>query len=81
MAAVRNGELLTVPDDGYDPNADMAAHSSAHKKASTSKDTYLSKEDLQELRRVQAERTQVWLSCVTRQCFYLLFIMMHRLLR
>lgn len=59
MAAVRNGELLTVPDDGYDPNADMAAHSSAHKKASTSKDTYLSKEDLQELRRVQAERTQV----------------------
>ena len=60
MTAVRNGELLAIPDDGYDPNADLIAHSSAHKKASTSKETYLSKEDLQELRRVQAERAQVY---------------------
>ncbi|KAH8110451.1 hypothetical protein DFH11DRAFT_1803866 [Phellopilus nigrolimitatus] len=59
MSSMRNGEVLTIADDGYDPNADLLAHTSAHKKPSTSKETYMSTEQLQELRRVQAERSQV----------------------
>lgn len=59
MAHVRNGETITVPDDGYDPNADFAAHSSSLKVGASSKEVYMSKDQLQELRRVQNERIQV----------------------
>lgn len=59
MALLRNGETLPLSNDSYDPNADFAAHQSAHKRAPTSNDTYMSKEQLAELRRVQNERGQV----------------------
>ena len=59
MSSLRNGETLPYVEDTYDLNADLAAHSSSHKRISTSKDTYMSKEQLQELRKVQAERNQV----------------------
>ena len=59
MSALRSGDTLPVVDDGYDPNADLLAHSTKHKKASTEKETYLSKEHLQDLRKVQQERHQV----------------------
>lgn len=60
MSHVRNGETITIPDEGYNVNADFAAHHSAHKAGpSSSKDVALSKEQVQELRRVQNERMQV----------------------
>lgn len=59
MSALRNGDTLPPVDDGYDPNADLLAHSTKHKKISAEKDTYLSKEHLQDLRKVQQERNQV----------------------
>ncbi|TDL16430.1 hypothetical protein BD410DRAFT_755452 [Rickenella mellea] len=59
MSLMRNGETLPPPDDGYDPNADMAAISSAHKRVSGPRESYLSKEELMELRRVQNERIQI----------------------
>ena len=31
MSLVRNGETITVPDEGYDFRADVSAHSRAHK--------------------------------------------------
>ena len=64
MALVRNGETLTRADDAYDINADMVAHSSSHKRVSTEHESYLSKEQLQELRRVQQERIQVISICL-----------------
>lgn len=70
MSSLRNGDLLPLPDDAYDPNADLAAHSSAHKKPSASKDTILTKEQLQELRKVQAERAQVGLSAFRLVCIW-----------
>jgi hypothetical protein len=62
MASIRGGEL--VPQGGanygsYDPTADMADHSKKHKRATVENDTYLSKEQLQELRKVQLERSAV----------------------
>lgn len=59
MSMLRNGETLPPVDEAYDPNADLLAHSSAHKRAPTEKESYLSKEQVQELRRVQQERLQV----------------------
>lgn len=59
MSSLRNGDTLPPVDDGYDPNADMRAHSSAHKKSAAEKDSYMSKEQLMELRKVQHERSQV----------------------
>lgn len=61
MNLLRNGETLPLSNDTYDPNADLRAHSSVHKRISTEHDSYLSKEHLQELRRVQHERIQVML--------------------
>ena len=58
MNMLRNGDLLP-PSDTYDPNADLAAHASSHKRIVRDTDTYLSKEQLQELRKVQNERNQV----------------------
>lgn len=58
MAAMRSGETLTLPDDGYDPNADMRALTGARKKKAAEAESYLSRDQLQELRKVQNERVQ-----------------------
>ncbi|KAG6805881.1 hypothetical protein H0H93_016441 [Arthromyces matolae] len=58
MNALRQGEFVPPPDDGYDPAADLKAISGAHKKKAVDHDSYLSREQLQELRRVQQERVE-----------------------
>ncbi|RPD70390.1 hypothetical protein L226DRAFT_226939 [Lentinus tigrinus ALCF2SS1-7] len=58
MAALRAGEYLPPTDDSYDPAADMRALASSHKRRPVEQDTYMSKEQLMELRRVQNERIQ-----------------------
>ncbi|KAF8322083.1 hypothetical protein DL93DRAFT_1249050 [Clavulina sp. PMI_390] len=57
MNMVRNGELL-VQDTSYDPNADLAAHTSSHKRAVVEHDSYLNKDQLLALRKVQNERIE-----------------------
>uniref|UniRef100_A0A0W0EWZ1 Uncharacterized protein n=1 Tax=Moniliophthora roreri TaxID=221103 RepID=A0A0W0EWZ1_MONRR len=58
MNALRSGEYLPPTDDTYDPNADLKALKSAHKKKPVDNDSYLSREQLMELRQVQNERVQ-----------------------
>ncbi|KAJ3779183.1 hypothetical protein EV361DRAFT_810262 [Lentinula raphanica] len=59
MVALRSGEFLPPTDDYYDPSADMKALSNAHKKkGGTDSSSYLSKEHLMELRKVQNERVE-----------------------
>ncbi|KAF8832309.1 hypothetical protein HHX47_DHR1001938 [Lentinula edodes] len=58
MSALRAGEYLPPADDHYDPSADMKALSNAHKKKGADSSTYLSKERLMELRKVQNERVE-----------------------
>jgi len=58
MAALRSGELLPPTEDSYDPQADMKALKSAHKRKDVEHESYLSKEQLQELRKVQQERVE-----------------------
>ncbi|KAG6873134.1 hypothetical protein C0995_002508 [Termitomyces sp. Mi166 len=58
MNALRQGEFIPPADDMYDPEADLKAISGAHKKKAAGQETYLSKEHLQELRRVQQERVE-----------------------
>ncbi|GJE97548.1 hypothetical protein PsYK624_137690 [Phanerochaete sordida] len=59
MAALRAGEYLPPTDDGYDPNADMRALQSAHKrKPKESSESFMTREQLMELRKVQAERVE-----------------------
>lgn len=62
MTALRTGELLPPSSDAYDPDADLRAHSSAHKKRPPPEkdvESYMNREQLQELRKVQQERYQV----------------------
>jgi len=60
MNALRHGELLPAGDElTYDVNADLKAHSSTHKRKAIERESYLSKEQLMELRRVQNERIEV----------------------
>ena len=59
MDAMRSGQTLTLPDDGYDPNADMRALAGARKKKASEAPSYLSRDQLEELRKVQNERVQV----------------------
>ena len=59
MSALRQGEYLPPAEDSYDFNADMKAVTSSHKKKATEQDTYMSKEQLMELRKVQQERSEV----------------------
>ena len=62
MSALRQGEYLPPANDSYDFNADMKAVSSSHKKKAASEpESYMSKEQLMELRRVQNERSEVCL--------------------
>ncbi|KAI0774880.1 hypothetical protein BD413DRAFT_537342 [Trametes elegans] len=58
MAALRAGEYLPPADDSYDPTADMRAHASSHKRRPVERETYMSKEQLLELRKVQNERIE-----------------------
>ncbi|KAF7325299.1 hypothetical protein MVEN_02637400 [Mycena venus] len=58
MAALRQGEFLPPPEDSYDPQADLKAISGAHKKKVVEHESYLSREQLMELRRVQHERIE-----------------------
>ncbi|KAG9085304.1 hypothetical protein FS749_004541 [Ceratobasidium sp. UAMH 11750] len=57
MNLIRNGETLPV-DDSYDLSADLAAHTSRHKRGAVEHESYLSREELLELRRVQNERIE-----------------------
>lgn len=61
MDAVRAGETLPFEDAGYDAKADMEAHkaSTTRKSKADDSETYLSREQLMELRKVQQERSQV----------------------
>ncbi|KJA21147.1 hypothetical protein HYPSUDRAFT_141068 [Hypholoma sublateritium FD-334 SS-4] len=59
MSALRQGEYLPPANDSYDFQADMKAVTSQHKKKVTEQDTYMSKDQLMELRRVQQERSEV----------------------
>ncbi len=56
---MRAGEFVPPPDESYDPEADMRAHQSSLKRPAVTSESYLDKEQLQELRRVQRERTEV----------------------
>jgi len=59
MNAMRAGEFVPPQDDGYDPEADMRAHQSSLKRPAAETESYLDKDQLQELRRVQRERVEV----------------------
>lgn len=59
MNAMRSGDTLPPTDGGYDFEADIKAHKSTHKVPEKERESYLSREQLQELRRVQNERIEV----------------------
>jgi hypothetical protein len=59
MSALRAGEFVPPQDDAYDPAADMRAHQSRLKKQAVEQESYLTKEQLEELRQVQRERNTV----------------------
>ena len=59
MVALRQGEFVPPPDDSYDPQVDLKAIKGAHKRKPVEHDSYLNKEQLMELRKVQNERIEV----------------------
>lgn len=59
MASLRSGEFVPPSQDTYDPAADMKAHATRHKKAAADQESYMSREQLMELRKVQNERVEV----------------------
>jgi len=59
MSALRSGEYLPPAEDSYDPAIDLKAHSSKHKKTPVEQESYLNKEQLLALRKVQHERIEV----------------------
>lgn len=59
MTAMRAGEFVPPPDEGYDAEADMRAHHNNLKRPAVESESYLDKDQLQELRRVQRERVEV----------------------
>jgi hypothetical protein len=59
MNAMRAGEFVPPSDDTYDAEADMKAHQSSLKRPAVESESYLDKDQLQELRRVQRERVEV----------------------
>ncbi|KAH9067541.1 hypothetical protein EDB87DRAFT_4140 [Lactarius vividus] len=59
MNAMRAGEFVPPPDETYDAEADMRAHQSSLKRPAVESESYLDKDQLQELRRVQRERVEV----------------------
>ncbi|THH16560.1 hypothetical protein EW146_g4109 [Bondarzewia mesenterica] len=58
MSALRAGEYVPPAEDSYNPAVDMQAHQSQHKRKNVEHESYLSKEQLQDLRRVQQERIE-----------------------
>lgn len=58
MSALRSGEFVPPSDETYDPQADMKAISGAHKKKLVERESYMSREQLMELRKVQNERIE-----------------------
>ncbi|KAI0002114.1 hypothetical protein BJV74DRAFT_817021 [Russula compacta] len=58
MNAMRAGEFVPPADDGYDPEADMRAHQNNLKRPAVENESFLDKDQLQELRRVQRERVE-----------------------
>jgi len=62
MAIVRAGESNLLEGlDTYDPNTDLQAHARGTKRVAVERESYLSKQQLEELRKVQMEREQVCL--------------------
>jgi hypothetical protein len=59
MNAMRAGEFVPPPEETYDPDVDMRAHQNNLKRPIAESESYLDKEQLQELRRVQRERVEV----------------------
>jgi hypothetical protein len=59
MNALRQGEYLPPTNDLYDFEADVKAVKTAHKKKPAEQESYLSREELMELRKVQQERVEV----------------------
>ncbi|KAF8132003.1 hypothetical protein EV363DRAFT_1164839 [Boletus edulis] len=59
MTSLRSGEFVPPPEDKYDAAADMKAHASRHKKAAADQESYMSREQLMELRKVQHERVEI----------------------
>ncbi|KIK92765.1 hypothetical protein PAXRUDRAFT_829647, partial [Paxillus rubicundulus Ve08.2h10] len=59
MASLRSGEFVPPVEDTYDPAADMRAHATKHKKAAVERESYMSREQLMELRKVQNERVEI----------------------
>ncbi|QRV74618.1 hypothetical protein RhiJN_02633 [Ceratobasidium sp. AG-Ba] len=57
MNLIRSGETLPV-DHSYNLSADLAAHSSRHKRNPVEHESYLNRDQLMELRRVQHERIE-----------------------
>jgi len=58
MSALRQGEFVPPPDDAYDAQADLKAIRGAHKRKPVEQESYLSREQLLELRKVQHERIE-----------------------
>ncbi|KAF8627605.1 hypothetical protein AX15_004311 [Amanita polypyramis BW_CC] len=58
MNALKQGEFLPPSDDAYDPRADMKTLSSAHKRKPAEHESFLSRDQLLELRKVQHERIE-----------------------
>jgi hypothetical protein len=60
MKLVRAGESNLLEGlDTYDPNADVAAHTRGLKRAPRENESFLSRDELEELRKVKLERDQV----------------------
>ncbi|KIL60118.1 hypothetical protein M378DRAFT_14388 [Amanita muscaria Koide BX008] len=57
MTALKEGEFLP-PDDSYDPQADMKALNNAHKRRPADQESFLNRDQLMELRKVQHERVE-----------------------
>lgn len=57
MAAIRAGETV-VETDGYDPRADEEAARLSHRRVAKVQDSYMTKAQLEDLRRVQNERIE-----------------------
>lgn len=60
MTIMRSGEgNLLEGLDTYDPAADMASHSKSLKRGPVERESYLSRDQLEELRKVKMERDQI----------------------
>lgn len=60
MSALRSGDFVPPPEDSYDPQEDLKALSSKRKsERHKAEDSYYTKDQLMELRRVQNERIEV----------------------